>query len=75
MGIVSGLFKFLGSIFKQKLAHNLIRDDSLQSLIGGIGNELHNLSCEHQNNDHLRSRLGELSSRAWELSSRAGQLE
>lgn len=44
-----------------------IADDSLQALLGGIGNELHNLGCEHQNDEALRHRLGELSSRLWTI--------
>lgn len=50
--------------------HNLpviLDDSSLRSQIGGIGNEIHNLSCEHQNNEKLSDRLSDLSSRLWKL--------
>lgn len=52
---------------KAALQAEPISDDSLQARIGGIGNEIHNLGCEHHKNEELAERLGELASSLWSL--------
>lgn len=44
-----------------------IPDDSLMAQVGEIGNQLHNLGCERQNDEDLAERLGELRDRLWTL--------
>ena len=45
-------------------------DDSLAREIGEIGDQLHNLSCEHQHDDELSARLGTIASALWSLARR-----
>lgn len=52
---------------KREAEQRPINDDSLRAQIGEIGNQCHNLSCEHQDNDDLRDRLGSLASRLWRI--------
>lgn len=42
-----------------------VDDGALVSRIGDLGSQLHNLSCEHQNNEPLADRLAELAHTAW----------
>ena len=46
-------------------------DDSLKSMIGELGNQIHNLGCEYQGDEILSTRLEELRSEAWRLASPA----
>ncbi|BBC99131.1 hypothetical protein [Sphingobium sp. YG1] len=46
-----------------------IADESLKSLIGELGNQIHNLGCEHQGDEALSIRLEALRSEAWRLAS------
>lgn len=46
-----------------------VDDCSLSARIGELGNQLHNMSCEHQNDEHLSERLSELRGIAWSLAS------
>ena len=39
--------------------------------IGDIGNQIHNLGCEHQNDEELSARLGTIASALWSLSRQA----
>lgn len=59
----------------EQLEERPISEDSLQSRIGDIGNCIHNLSCEHQDDDKLASRLQEVRGKAWGLSIDVGALE
>lgn len=45
----------------------LLDDTSLRAAIGGIGNEVHNLACEHQNSDEFSRRLSDIAGRLWAL--------
>ncbi|ANI76467.1 hypothetical protein [Sphingobium sp. EP60837] len=44
-----------------------VEDGSLCAMIGELGNQLHNLGCEHQGDEALSSRLEELRSEAWRI--------
>lgn len=44
-----------------------VDDRSLQFRIGDIGNQVHNIACEHQDDESLAERLGELRSELWSL--------
>lgn len=44
-----------------------VDDGSLKALIGELGNQIHNLGCERQNDEALSIRLDELRSEAWRL--------
>ena len=44
-----------------------ICDDSLQSMVTELGNQIHNLGCERQDDEALASRLEELRSEAWRI--------
>jgi len=48
-----------------------IDDASLRAMIGELGNQIHNLGCEHQGDEKLSGRLQELCTYAWKLSSLA----
>lgn len=52
----------------------LVDDDSLSRQIEDLGNQIHNLGCEHQNDEELSERLQELRTTAWELARRADAL-
>lgn len=43
-------------------------DSSMRARIGALGNELHNIATEHQNDEELATALGSIVSRLWELS-------
>lgn len=43
----------------------------LREQIGAIGNEVHNLSCRHQNDDELCAALSEIRDRLWQMQSAA----
>ena len=45
----------------------LLDETSIRAKIGEIGNQIHNLACEHQNDDALSEHLGELRSQLWAL--------
>ena len=45
-------------------------DDSLAREIGEIGNQVHNLGCEHQNDEELSDQLGAIASSLWGLAGR-----
>lgn len=59
----------------EQLEEMPISEDSLQSRIGEIGNCIHNLSCEHQDNDEIAYSLQEVRGKAWGLSIDIGVLE
>lgn len=44
-----------------------IDDESLARQIGEVGNQVHNLGCEQQNNEALSDRLAELANDLWKL--------
>lgn len=44
-----------------------VEDGSLQARIGEIGNQVHNIACEHQDNEALADRLGDLRGELWEI--------
>ena len=46
-------------------------DTSLAAQVGEIGNQIHNLACDHQNDEDLAERLGELRSQLWALAQTA----
>ena len=49
----------------------LLDDTSLRAVIGRIGNEVHNLSCEQTSDDRLASRLSEIAGDLWKLAQQA----
>tara|TARA_R100001480_G_scaffold146109_3_gene144577 strand:+ start:5726 stop:6811 length:1086 start_codon:yes stop_codon:yes gene_type:complete len=51
-----------------KAEPSIIDDESPARRVGELGNMLHNLSCEHQNNEQLLEQLETLSSEAWDIS-------
>lgn len=50
---------------------DLLDDSSLRAKIGDAGNQVHNLSCEHGNDEKLSQRLGEIASSLWTLARQA----
>lgn len=44
-----------------------VDDTSLQFRIGEIGNQIHNIACEYQDDDELSERLRELRGRLWSI--------
>ena len=44
-----------------------VDDRSLQFRIGEIGNQVHNIACEHQDDEDLSERLADLRSRLWAI--------
>ena len=52
-----------------------LSSDSLQHQVREIGDMLHNLSCEHQNNEPLSTRLGELAVQAWNIAKEQSDVE
>ena len=42
-----------------------MHEDSPRAIIGEIGNQIHNLGCEHQNDENLSAALADLASRTW----------
>ena len=44
-----------------------VDDRSLQFRIGDIGNQVHNIACEHQDDEDLSERLADLRSRLWAI--------
>ncbi len=48
-------------------------EDSLAWEASEIGNQVHNLSCEHQHDDELSARLGTIASALWSLARRTPQ--
>lgn len=49
----------------------ILDDDSLARMISELGNQIHNLGCEHQDSEKLSARLEELALQAWELADSA----
>lgn len=45
----------------------VVRNEALRERVRELGNQIHNLGCEYQNNEKLSERLGELRSEAWNL--------
>lgn len=48
-----------------------IDDDSPMSRIGDLGNQVHNLGCELQNDENLSDELGKVASTLWDLAGKA----
>ena len=48
-------------------ADHILDDSSLRAKVGELGNQIHNLGCEYQEDEKLAERLGELRSIAWGL--------
>jgi hypothetical protein len=51
--------------------YQIMSDDCLSAKIGEIGNQIHNLGCEHQNDEDLSDRLSTLSIALWDLAKHA----
>ena len=51
----------------------LMNDNCLAAKIGEVGNMIHNLGCENQNNEDLSDELGMLASALWDLSKHASK--
>ena len=51
--------------------HQIMSDDCLSAKIGEIGNQIHNLGCDHQNDEDLSDRLSKLSIALWDLAKHA----
>lgn len=49
----------------------LLDDTSLRAQISSIGNEVHNLACDHQFNQRIVSRLSNIAGRLWGLAQKA----
>lgn len=49
----------------------ILDDDSLARQIGEIGNQVHNLGCDHQNDEDLSERLATLACALWGLAQRS----
>jgi hypothetical protein len=49
----------------------IMSNDCLRAKIGEIGNEIHNLGCDHQNDEDLLDRLSKLSIALWDLAKHA----
>ncbi len=45
----------------------ILDERSARAQVGEIGNQIHNIGCELQDNEELQERLGELASRAWKV--------
>lgn len=46
----------------------VLDDASMQAKVSEIGNQIHNLGCEHQNDEALSDRLRELRDQLWDIS-------
>ena len=55
--------------------NNPIRDNSLQSRISSIGNQIHNLGCDHQDNDGIMCQVEVIRGEAWKIAIDAGRME
>ena len=46
---------------------DILDDTSARALVGEIGNQIHNVGCEYQDNEGLSERLGEMASQCWSV--------
>jgi len=54
---------------KEKIEAKLERmeDECPAARIGSLGNQVHNLGCEYQNDEEISDELGKIASALWEL--------
>lgn len=52
----------------------VLDDASIQAKVSEIGNQIHNLGCEYQNNEDLSDRLKEIRDQLWDISKNCTKL-
>lgn len=48
-------------------ATGMVADDSLNARLHEVGNQIHNIACEHQSNEDMVERLGDLRAEIWAI--------